>query len=239
MNAEVGNERREEVPDHAPSLPGPANGSNRHFGTFALVDKAFGRQVEGMSMPINALRKPGAKMSLKEALERAEKLKRMAASSNPHEAASAAARLNAFDIHAARAPQPQGSTHATASPRTQRFEDEPSTHRVDVLDEWPVIPYKELGELEVVQLPEHSSVNWDVLHAELLERAQRIDADAVIHIRIKGTIRQKILTGTALKYLTPQEILDVQAANKLEDDEKAYREAQKERRDEDWAPPVG
>lgn len=192
-----------------------------------------------MSMPINALRKPGAKMSLKEALERAEKLKRMAASSNPHEAASAAARLNAFDIHAARAPQPQGSTHATASPRTQRFEDEPSTHTVDVLDEWPVIPYKELGELEVVQLPEQSSVNWDVLHAELLERAQRIDADAVIHIRIKGTIQQKILTGTALKYLTPQEILDVQAANKLEDDEKAYREAQKERRDEDWAPPVG
>lgn len=239
MNAEVGNERHEEVPDNAPSLPGPANGSKRHFGTFALVDKAFGRQVEGMSMPINALRKPGAKMSLKEALERAEKLKRMAASSNPHEAASAAARLNAFDIHAARAPQPQGSTHATASPRTQRFEDEPSTHTVDVLDEWPVIPYKELGELEVVQLPEHSSVNWDVLHAELLERAQRIDADAVIHIRIKGTIRQKILTGTALKYLTPQEILDVQAANKLEDDEKAYREAQKERRDEDWAPPVG
>lgn len=239
MNAEVGNERREEVPDHAPSLPGPANGSKRHLGTFALVDKAFGRQVEGMSMPINALRKPGAKMSLKEALERAEKLKRMAASSNPHEAASAAARLNAFDIHAARAPQPQGSTHATASPRTQRFEDEPSTHTVDVLDEWPVIPYKELGELEVVQLPEHSSVNWDVLHAELLERAQRINANAVIHIQIKGTIRQKILTGTALKYLTPQEILDVQAANKLEEDEKAYREAQKERRDEDWAPPVG
>ena len=239
MNAEVGNERHEKVPDHAPSRPGPANGSRRYLGTFASVDKTFGRQVEGMSMPINALRKPGAKMSLKEALERAEKLKRLAASSNPHEAASAAARLNAFDIHAARAPQPQGSTHATASPRTQRFEDEPSTHRVDVLDEWPVIPYKELGELEVVQLPEHSSVNWDVLHAELLERAQRIDADAVIHIRIKGTIRQKILTGTALKYLTPQEILDVQAANKLEDDEKAYREAQKERRDEDWAPPVG
>lgn len=192
-----------------------------------------------MSMPINALRKPGANMSLKEALERAEKLKRMAASSNPHEAASAAARLSAFDIHAARAPQPQDSTHATASPRTQRFEDGPSTHTVNVIDEWPVIPYKELGELEVVQRPEQSSVNWDVLHAELLERAQGIDADAVINIQIKGTIRQKILTGTALKYLTPQEILDVQAANKLEEDEKAYREAQKERRDEDWAPPVG
>lgn len=192
-----------------------------------------------MSMPINALRKPGAKMSLQEALERAEKLKRMAASSNPHEAASAAARLNAFDIHAARAPQPQGPTTATESPLTPRFEGVPSTHTVEVLDELPMIPHQELGELEVVQPPETSSVNWDVLHAELLERAQQINANAIINIQIKGTIRQKILTGTALKYLTPQEILAVQAANKLEEDEKAYREAQKERRDEDWAPPVG
>ena len=192
-----------------------------------------------MSMPINALRKPGAKMSLQEALERAEKLKRMAASSNPHEAASAAARLKTFDIHAARAPQPQGPTTATESPLTPRLEGGPSTHTVEVLDELPVIPYQALGELEVVQPPETSSVNWDVLHAELLERAQQINANAVINIQIKGTIQQKILTGTALKYLTPQEILDVQAANKLEEDEKAYREAQKERRDEDWAPPVG
>ncbi len=192
-----------------------------------------------MSMPINALRKPGAKMSLQEALERADKLKRMAASSNPHEAASAAARLKTFDIHAARAPQPQGPTTATESPLTPRLEGGPSTPTVDVLDEWPVIPYQALGELEVVQPPETSSVNWDVLHAELLERAQHINANAVINIQIKGTIQQKILTGTALKYLTPQEILDVQAANKLEEDEKAYREAQKERRDEDWAPPVG
>ena len=192
-----------------------------------------------MSMPINALRKPGAKMSLQEALERADKLKRMAASSNPHEAASAAARLKTFDIHAARAPQPQGSTTATESPLTPRLDGGPSTPTVEVIDEWPVIPYQELGELEVVQPPEKSSVNWDVLHAELLERAQQIDANAIINIQIKGTIQQKVLTGTALKYLTPQEILDVQAANKLEDDEKAYREAQKERRDEDWAPPVG
>ncbi len=189
-------------------------------------------------MPINALRKPGAKMSLKEALERAEKLKRMAASSNPHEAAVAAARLNAFDVDAARAPQSK-ETETASPPITETGENGPFNQKVEVLDEVPVIPYKELGELEVEQAPETSSVNWDVLHAELLERAQQIGANAIIDIQIKGTIQQKILTGMALKYLSPQEILDIQAANKLDEDEKAYYEAQKERRDEDWAPPVG
>ena len=189
-------------------------------------------------MPINALRKPGAKMSLKEALERAEKLKRMAASSNPNEAAVAAARLKAFDVDAARAPQ---SKETKFEPATimETGEHGPSNQKVEVLDELPVIPYKELGELEVEQAPNTSSVNWDVLHAELLERAQQIGAHAVIDIQIKGTIQQKILTGMALKYLSPQEILEIQAANKLDEDEKAYYEAQKERRDEDWAPPVG
>lgn len=187
-------------------------------------------------MPINELRKPGARMSLKEALERVEKLKRMAASSNPHEAAVAAARLKAFDVNAARTPQPKDSDPV---PITETGESGPANQKVEVLDELPVIPYKELGELEVEQPPDASSVNWDVLHAELLERAQQIGAHAIINIQIKGTIQQKILTGTALKYLSPQEILDIQAANKLDEDEKAYQEAQKERRDEDWAPPVG
>ena len=187
-------------------------------------------------MPINALRKPGAKMSLKEALERVEKLKRMAASSNPHEAAVAAARLKAFDVNAARTPQ---SKDSDPMPVTEPGESGPANQKVEILDEFPVVPYKELGELEVEQPAETSSVNWDVLHTELLERAQQIGANAIINIQIKGTIRQKILTGTALKYLSPQEILDIQAANKLDEDEKAYREAQKERRDEDWAPPVG
>ena len=191
-------------------------------------------------MPINELRKPGAKMSLKEALERVEKLERMAASSNPNEAAVATARLKAFDINAARAPQSKDSPkEIDPTTITQHVEGGPSNQKVDVLDAFPVIPYKELGELEVVQPPEKSSVNWDVLHAELLERAQSIGANAIINIQIKGTIQQKILTAMALKYLTPQEILDIQAANKLEEDEKAYKEAQKERRDEDWAPPVG
>ncbi|MCY4614010.1 MAG: hypothetical protein OXB94_10385 [Nitrospira sp.] len=187
-------------------------------------------------MPINALRKPGAKMSLKEALERVEKLKRMAASSNPHEAAVATARLKAFDVDAARTPQPKDTE---PMPLTETGESGPSNQKVEILDELPVIAYKELGELEVEQPPDTPSVNWDVLHAELLERAQQIGANAIIDIQIKGTIQQKILTGMALKYLSPQEILDIQAANKLDDDEKAYREAQKERRDEDWAPPVG
>ena len=189
-------------------------------------------------MPINALRKPGAKMSLKEALERVEKLKRMTASSNPHEAAVATARLKAFDVNAARTSQTK-DFETEPETITEPGESGPFNQKVEVLDEWPVIPYKELGELEVEQPPETSSMNWDVLHAELLERAQQIGANAIINIQTKGTIREKILTAMVLKYLSPQEILDVQAANKLEEDEKAYKEAQKERRDEDWAPPVG
>ena len=56
-------------------------------------------------MPINALRKTGARMSLQEALERVDKLKRLSQSSNEHEAALAALRLKAFDMNAARAPR--------------------------------------------------------------------------------------------------------------------------------------
>ena len=182
-------------------------------------------------------------MSLQEALERVEKLKRMAASNNPHEASVAAERLKAFDVHAAhtsRSAQPEGTPDATEQRTNTEATGTASPHdAVKVLDEWPVIPYRELGELEVEQPPSKSLVNWDVLHAELLERAHNIGAHAIINIQTKGTIRQKILTGMVLKYLTPQEILDKQAATKLEDDEKAYLEAQKERRDEDWAPPVG
>ncbi len=191
-------------------------------------------------MPINALRKPGAKMSLQEACERVEKLKRMAASSNPHEASVAAARIKTFDVNTARTPRWEDTPDSTEpTTGTEQIMTDSCARAVEVLDAPPVIPYKELGELEVEQPQSQSSVNWDVLHAELLERAHTIGAQAIINIQTKGTIRQKILTGMALKYLTPQEILDIQAANKLENDEKAYREAQKERRDEDWAPPVG
>lgn len=182
-------------------------------------------------------------MSLQEALERVDKLKRMAASSNPHEASVAAERLQTFDINTARLPRAaraEGTPDATESTAgTETAGTASPGNAIKVLDELPVVPYLELGELEVEQPPEKSSVNWDVLHAELLERAHHIGAHAIINIQIKGTIQRKILMGTALKYLTPQEILERQAANKLEDDEKAYLEAQKERRDEEWAPPVG
>ncbi len=180
-------------------------------------------------------------MSLREALERVEKLKRMAASANPHEAAVAAGRLNAFDVHAARAPWSAHSNNApdAAAPLANTDGSASPHNAVSVLDDWPVIPFSELGDLDVEQPSGTPSVNWDVLHAELLERAHAIGAHAVLNIRIGGTIRQKVLTGTALKYLTPREILDRQAANKLDDDEHAHREAQKERRDEEWAPPVG
>ena len=182
-------------------------------------------------------------MSLQEALERVEKLKRMAASHNPHEASVASERLRAFDVHTARAPRSAQSEDmpdaAESATDTEATGPAPPHGAVTVLDELPVIPYRELGELEVEQPPAKAPVNWDVLHAELLERAHHIGAHAIINIQIKGTIQQKILTGTALKYLTPQEILDRQAETKLEDDENAYIEAQKERRDEDWAPPVG
>ena len=71
----------------------------------------------------------------------------------------------------------------------------------------PSFPTRNWGNWEVEQPPETSSMNWDVLHAELLERAQQIGAHAIINIQTKGTIRQKILTAMVLKYLSPQEIL--------------------------------
>ena len=66
-----------------------------------------------------------------------------------------------------------------------------------------------------------------------------MDADALIHIQLKGTADQKILGATALKYLTPKEILEVQQSHALENEEKAYQESLKERRDEDTAPDIG
>ncbi|HBP90711.1 MAG: hypothetical protein KC592_17320 [Nitrospira sp.] len=186
-------------------------------------------------MPVNALRKPGARMSLQEALERVEKLKRLSQSSNPHEAALAAMRLKDFDVEVARTPrsEPAPETAPTS-------EDHSGLNKVvEILDEAPAVPYETLDEIEVEQDPDKSKVNWDELHFALVKKAQRMGADALIHIELKGTAGQKVLGATALKYLTPREILEIQQSTALEDAEKAYRESQKERLDEDLAPGIG
>jgi hypothetical protein len=56
---------------------------------------------------------------------------------------------------------------------------------------------------------------------------------------MKGTASQKVLGATALKYLTPMEILEIERSQFLEKDEKAYEESVKERRDQDTAPGIG
>ena len=185
-----------------------------------------------VDMPVNMLRKHGARMSLQEALDRVEKLKRLSTSSNPHEAALAAMRLKSFDVNAARSPRVDPSPSAGASEEEGLEADQP----VEILDEWPQIPYETLGELEAHQPQGKGKVNWDELHFELLKIAGRKGADALIHIQLKGTADQKILAATALKFLTPKEVLDIQQAKALEMEEKAYFEAQKERRDEASAP---
>jgi hypothetical protein len=183
-------------------------------------------------MPVNALRKHGARMSLQEALDRAEKLKRLSQSSNPHEAALAAMRLKDFDIHAARFPRVKSDQRENV-----REEDEFDANRpIEILDDFPDIPYETVGELEAHQPPGKTKVNWDELHFELLKIASRKGADALIHIQLKGSVEQKVLAATALKYLTPKELQEIQKAKAMEEEEKAYFEAQKERRDEASAP---
>ena len=110
---------------------------------------------------------------------------------------------------------------------------------VEILDEIPIVPYETLDEIEVQQSSDKSKVNWDELHFALVKKAQRMGADALIHIQLKGTTEQKVLGATALKYLTPKEVLEIQQSTALEDAEKAYKEAQKERLDEDLAPGIG
>jgi len=186
-------------------------------------------------MPVNALRKKGARMSLQEALERVEKLKRLSQSSNTHEAALAAMRLKNFDVEVARAP------------RSEPVAEEVSTSGdnfnlnkvIEILDENPIVPYETMDEIEVGQSPDTPKVNWDELHFALIKKAQSMGADALIHIQLKGTAEQKVLGGTALKYLTPKEVLEIQQSTALEDAEKAYNESQKERLDEDLAPGIG
>lgn len=185
-------------------------------------------------MPVNVLRKKGARMSLQEARDRVEKLKRLSKSSNPHEAALAALRLQTFDINAARAPKEQHISSDGVTPDVDSLSD----NLVEILEEFPDEQYEEMGEIAVQQTPEQIKVNWDTLHFELIEHAQKKGADAIVKIQLKGTTDQKELSGIAIRYLSPQEIHELEKRKKVEEDEKAISEAQKERRDEDSAPPI-
>jgi hypothetical protein len=186
-------------------------------------------------MPVNVLRKKGARMSLHEALERVEKLKRLSQSSNSHEAALAAMRLKNFDVEVARAPRAE-----PVADETSTSEENPDSNKaIEILDEMPIVPYETMDEIEVGQSPDKPKVNWDELHFALIKKARKIGADALINIQLKGTADQKVLGATALKYLTPNEVFEIQQAKALEEAEKTYHQAQKERRDEDTAPGIG
>jgi len=186
-------------------------------------------------MPVNMLRKKGARMSLQEALDRVGKLERLSHSSNQHEAALAAMRLKSFDVETARAPRVETVVDDTSI----RGDNLNADKHVEILEEAPVIPYETMDEIEVHQSEEKSKVNWDELHFELIKKAQIMGADALLHIQMKGTASQKVLGATALKYLTPLEILEIEQSQFLEKDEKAYEESLKERRDQDTAPGIG
>ena len=185
-------------------------------------------------MPVNALRKPGARMSLQEALERAEKLKRLTHSSNKHEAALAAMRLQTFDVDTARAPRGEDGIQPAL------IDEKPiDEHPLPVLDGLPDVPYETLDELEAHQPSDKVTVNWDELHVILLQQARSLGADAVANIQLRGTMSQKILAGTALRYLTSQDLFDIDQAFAIANEETTIRMEAKERRDEHYAPEVG
>ena len=186
-------------------------------------------------MPVNALRKKGARMSLQEALDRVDKLERLSHSSNQHEAALAAMRLKSFDVETARAPRIETGVDDVAI----RGDNPNADKHIEILEQAPVIPYETMDEIAVEQSSEKTKVNWDELHFELIKKAQMMGADALLHIQMKGTTSKKILGAVALKYLTPMEILEIEQSQFLEKDEKAYEESRKESRDQDTAPGIG
>ena len=189
-------------------------------------------------MPINALRKPGARMSLQEALDRVEKLKRLSRSSNEHEAALASLRLKGFDIDAARAPRPIGEE--PDAPQTPVTEEVVAVEKeIDILDGLPEVPYETLDELEAHQPSDRSQVNWDELHFTLLEMARKAGADAVVNLQLKGTVNQKCLAGTAIRYLTAKDLFEIDQATAIEKEEELIQMEAKERRDENTAPGIG
>ena len=183
-------------------------------------------------MPVNALRKPGARMSLQEALDRVEKLERLSHSSNQHEAALAAMRLKSFDVETARAPRVEPVAQDSSIHGSNLNADK----HIEILEEPPGIPYETMDEIQVQQSADKTKVNWDELHFELIKKAQMMGADALLHIQLKGTPGQKVLGATALKYLTPMEILEIHKSQAMDKDQKAYEESLKERRDEASSP---
>lgn len=185
-------------------------------------------------MPVNALRKTGARMSLQEALERMEKLRRLMTSSNEHEAALAALRLKTFNIDAARAPRIEDPV---AKP-TPAVEETNNDRTIPILDSFPDVPYETLDEMEVLQPEDKKSVNWDELHTLLLQMAKKLEADAVTNIQLKGTINNKILGGTAIRYLTSQDLFEIDQAYAIANEEELVKQEAKERRDEAYAPPI-
>jgi len=186
-------------------------------------------------MPVNALRKSGARMSLQEALDRVGKLERLSHSSNQHEAALAAMRLKSFDVETARAPRVETVVDDTSI----RGDNLNADKHVEILEEAPDIPYETMDEIEVHQSEEKSKVNWDELHFELIKKAQVMGADVLLNIQMKGTASQKVIGATALKYLTPMEIMEIEKSQALDKDQKAYEESRKEQRDQDTAPGIG
>ena len=185
-------------------------------------------------MPVNAIRKSGARMSLQEAQDRVGKLERLSHSSNRHEAALAAMRLKSFDIETARAPRLDPVVDETAI----RGDNLNADKHIEILEEAPDVPYERMDEIDVQQSADTSKVNWDELHFELIKKAQIMGADALLHIQLKGTPDQKVLGATALKYLTPMEIQEVEQSQAMEKAQKAHEESLKERRDEASAPIV-
>ncbi len=174
-------------------------------------------------------------MSLQEALERVEKLRRLTQSSNEHEAALAALRIKTFDVDVARAPRLEAVNTEDGTKSEGHFSD----RKIEILQELPDRPYREVCQIQAEQDPKKTGVNWDELRFELLEKAKKLGVDAILNIQLNGTIRQKILCGTAVKYLNPQELHDIKQETKLEDDEEARLEELKESRDENTAPGVG
>jgi len=173
-------------------------------------------------------------MSLQEAQDRVAKLERLSQSSNRHEAALAATRLKSFDIEAARAPRLESMVAETSI----RGDNLKADKDIEILDELPDIPYETLDAIHVQQSADKSKVNWDELHFELIKKAKIMGADALVHIQMAGTVSQKVLEATALKYLTPLEIMEIEKIQALDKAENVYEEAQKEQRDQDTAPGI-